>query len=294
MSDGDQAPPDVAGADALVEVADRVWVLPDRHRIPHVPNVGFVVGARSTLVVESGIGIANGERVLAIARELGGERPIFVTATHYHPEHGYGVQAFAGRSTIIYNAVQRDELREKQDLYTRKFSGLSPRLARALEGVEYIPPDVVYSDRAELDLGGVVAQLAHFGPAHTRGDQIVFLPASRVLWTGDLVEERFFCIMPDDDTDALRWIAALETLEALEPAVVVPGHGALGGRDLIATVRESLCAARDRVRELAASGATRGQIVASVEPELLERHPDWGNREWVARIVERMHAQLAG
>jgi len=294
MSEHDQAPPDVADAGALVEVADRVWVLPDLHRTPHVPNVGFVVGARSTLVVESGIGIANGERVLAIARQLGGERPIFVTATHYHPEHGYGVQAFAGRATIIYNAAQRDELREKQDFYTRKFSALSPRLERALDGVEYVPPDVVYSDRAELDLGGVVAALVHFGPAHTRGDQIVFLPEQRVLWTGDLVEERFFAIMPDDDTDALRWIAQLEALEALHPAVVVPGHGALGDRTLLVTVRESLCVARDRVGELAGAGRTREEIVAAVEPELLERHPDWGNRDWVARIVERMHEQLAG
>jgi glyoxylase-like metal-dependent hydrolase (beta-lactamase superfamily II) len=293
MSEPDQAPPDVADSRALIEVAERVWVLPDLHRTPHVPNVGIVVGSRRTLVIESGIGIANGERVLAIARELGGGRPIFVTATHYHPEHGYGVQAFAGHSTIIYNAAQRDELREKQDFYTQKFSALSPRLARALAGVEYVPPDVVYSEVAELDLGDLVAQLVHFGPAHTRGDQIVFLPGQRVLWTGDLVEERFFCIMPDDDTDALRWIEALAALVALDPAVVVPGHGALGDRGLIATVRDSLCVARDRVGELADAGRTRGEIVATVEHELLERHPDWGNREWVARIVERLHAQIA-
>ena len=150
----DLPPPDVLDASALVEVAAGVWVLPDRDRTPHVPNIGIVVGSRSTLVVESGIGIANGERVLAIARELGGARPIFVTATHFHPEHGYGVQAFAGQSTIVYNAAQRDELVEKQDFYTRKFSGLSPRLARALEGVHYVPPDIVYTGEAELDLGG--------------------------------------------------------------------------------------------------------------------------------------------
>ncbi len=291
--DDDLPPPDVLDASALVEVAAGVWVLPDRDRTPHVPNIGIVVGSRSTLVVESGIGIANGERVLAIARELGDTRPIFVTATHFHPEHGYGVQAFADQATVVYNAAQRDELRDKQDFYTRKFSGLSPRLAIALEGVRYVPPDIVYTGEAELDLGGKTARLIDVGPAHTRGDQIVFLPNERVLWTGDLVEERFFCIMPDPDTDALRWISVLDQLERLGPAVVVPGHGALGDERLIVTVRESLEHARERIRDLHRGGGSRAEITARVVPELLEAHPDWGNREWVGAIVEHLHAQLA-
>ena len=291
--DDDLPPPDVLDASALVEVAAGVWVLPDRDRTPHVPNIGIVVGSRSTLVVESGIGIANGERVLAIARELGGARPIFVTATHFHPEHGYGVQAFADQATVVYNAAQRDELRDKQDFYTRKFSGLSPRLAIALEGVRYVPPDIVYTGEAELDLGGKTARLIDVGPAHTRGDQIVFLPRERVLFTGDLVEERFFCIMPDPDTDALRWISVLEQLARLGPAVVVPGHGALGDERLIVTVRESLEYARERIRALHRGGGSRAEITARVVPELLEAHPDWGNREWVAAIVAQLHRRIA-
>jgi glyoxylase-like metal-dependent hydrolase (beta-lactamase superfamily II) len=286
-------PPDVLGADALLEVADGVWVLPDRDRTPHVPNVGIVVGSRSTLVIESGIGIANGERVLAIARELGGGRPLFVTASHFHPEHGYGVQAFAGAATIIYSEAQRDELIEKQDFYVRKFSGLSPRLERALRGVHYVPPDIVYPDSAELDLGGVTARLEHVGPAHTRGDQTVYLAEQRILWTGDLVEERFFAIMPDGDTDALRWIVTLERLERLDPAVVVPGHGALGGGELITTVKRSLIDARDRVTALHEDGCELAEIVEAVAGELLAAHPDWGNREWVEPIVEHLHRQLA-
>jgi glyoxylase-like metal-dependent hydrolase (beta-lactamase superfamily II) len=292
--EADLPPPDVLDADALVEVAEGVWVLPDRDRTPHVPNIGIVVGSRSTLVVESGIGIANGERVLAIARELGGGRPLLVTASHFHPEHGYGVQAFEGVATIIYNEAQRDELLEKQDFYVRKFSGLSPRLEQALRGVRYVAPDIVYAERAELDLGGVTVHLAHAGPAHTRGDQTVFLPAQRILWTGDLVEERFFAIMPDADTDALRWIGTLEELEALEPAVVVPGHGAIGDGELIATVRRSLIDARDRVAAMHFAGRPLAEIVAELTPELLAEHPDWGNREWVQPIVERFHAQIAG
>ena len=286
---GELPPPDVLGADALTELADGVWVLPDRDRTPHVPNVGIVVGSRRALVIESGIGIANGERVLAIARELAGKRPLFVTATHFHPEHGYGVQAFEGAATILYNEAQRDELREKQDFYVRKFSALSPRLELALRGVRYVAPDVVYSQRAELDLGGVTVRLEHAGPAHTRGDQTVFLPQARILWTGDLVEERFFAIMPDGDTDAPRWISVLERLERLRPAAVVPGHGAIGDGALIGAVKESLSFTAERTATLRGAGRSLEQTVTELSAQLLARHPDWGNREWAEPMVARFY-----
>ena len=288
----DQRPPDVLDASALVELADGVWVLPDRDRVPHVPNIGIVVGERSTLIVESGIGIANGERVLEIVRGLSSSQRLYATATHFHPEHGYGVQALVDHATVIYNEPQRDELIEKQDIFTKRFSAFTEHLEQALRGVEYVPPDIVYSDRAVLDLGGITAELLHYGPAHTRGDQVIWLPHERILWTGDLVEERFFCIMPDGDTKANRWIVQLEQMEALDPLVVVPGHGALGDVSLITTVKQSLIDIRDEVAALHADGQSLEQMVDRIEPATLARYRDWGNREWVGRIVERFHREL--
>ncbi|HEX3804785.1 MAG TPA: MBL fold metallo-hydrolase [Solirubrobacteraceae bacterium] len=288
----DQRPPTVLGASALVEVAPDVWILPDRDRVPHVPNIGIVVGSRSALIVESGTGIANGRRVLDIVRQKWGDRRLFATATHFHPEHGYGVQALVDVATIIYNEAQRDELKEKQDIFTRRFSGFTAHLAEALRGAEYVPPDIVYSDRAEIDLGGRVVQLHHFGPAHTRGDQVVFLPEEKVLFAGDLVEERFFCIMPDSDTRPSRWVSQLERMRDWNPKVVVPGHGALGGPEEIDVVLTSLVYIRDTVREMHATGAPLEVITARIEPETLARYPDWGNRDWVGRIVAQFHVEL--
>ncbi len=285
-------PPDVAGPDALVEVADGVWILPDLHRTPLVPNIGIIVGTRSALVVESGAGIANGRRVLELVEDLARGRRLFITATHFHPEHGYGVQAFADVATIVYNRVQRDELHEKQRQWADYFSTFSPQIAKALEGVEYVPADVVYGDSAELDLGSRIVELHHYGPAHTRGDQVIVVPGEEILFTGDLVEERFFAIMPDEDTRANEWVARLEQLERLPVRVVVPGHGALGDAGLVTTARECLVAVRDRVAELHRAGNSMDEIVATVEPETLARYEDWDNRDWVGTIARYFHAEL--
>jgi glyoxylase-like metal-dependent hydrolase (beta-lactamase superfamily II) len=175
------------------EVAPGVFVIPDR-RTPLVPNIGVIVGERAALVIDTGMGPRNGAIVRDVARELAGERPLFLTLTHFHPEHGYGAQAFRD-ATIIYNRAQYEELRDKGLAYLQMFRGLGEGVTAQLEGVELVSPHVAYA-AADLDLGGKVVQLRTWGPAHTRGDQAVLLPAESALFTGDLVENRFFPIFP--------------------------------------------------------------------------------------------------
>src|SRR5262249_3825913 len=148
---------------------------------------------------------------------------------------------------------------QKGRAYLDMFRGFGPAVAEQLEGVELVPPDEVYDDQATLDLGGVTVKLHFFGQAHTLGDQVVFMPKQRVLFTGDLVETRFFPIFPwfppdDCDVSGQRWIDVLARLQSLEPEVVVPGHGEVGGPELIHEVRDYLEDVRTRV---AASGDNR-------------------------------------
>src|SRR5689334_8722075 len=87
-----------------VEIAAGVFVLPDG-RVPLVPNIGIIVGERAALVVDSGLGPKSGAIAYEAAKKLAGERPIFLTLTHFHPEHGFGAQAFR-EATILYNRSQ--------------------------------------------------------------------------------------------------------------------------------------------------------------------------------------------
>src|ERR671937_609759 len=238
MSDQVQAaPPPLIPEVPPQLVAERVWVFTDE-RINLVPNIGVVVGDDAALVVDTGMGRRNGERLLERVRELT-DKPLLLTLTHFHPEHGWGAQAFAGAAVIVYNRVQREELEER----------FGPEIAELLADVELVRPHIVYEDAAELDLGGVTVQLSYHEPAHTRGDQLILLPSERVLFAGDLVENRFFPILPDEDAHGSKWIALLERMQALEPAIVVPGHGEVGGAALIEEVRAYLDYVRSRVEE---------------------------------------------
>src|SRR5258707_4405700 len=109
MSEPQAQPAPTVDVDAIREIADGVFVIPD-HRVPLVPNIGIIVGTQSALVVDTGMGPSNGERVLAAARRLAGGKRLFLTLSHFHPEHGYGGQAFRGEATILFNRAHRDAL----------------------------------------------------------------------------------------------------------------------------------------------------------------------------------------
>jgi glyoxylase-like metal-dependent hydrolase (beta-lactamase superfamily II) len=278
-------PPPVVEKDPR-EVADGVYVIPDG-RVPLVPNVGIVVGDRAALVIDTGMGPRNGATVRSHADRLAAGRQMFLTLTHFHPEHGYGAQAFAGDAVTVYNRAQLDELRAKGAGYVELFKTFGAPVAAELEGVELVEPEIVYDGTAELELGGSRALLRDWGRAHTLGDQTVFLPEQRVLFTGDLVEERCFAIFPwfppdDVDVDGHRWIEVLEELERLDPAIVVPGHGNVGGPELIATAREYLELLRDETARLADEGATEDDLAAELDRSLRALHPDWAQPEWIA------------
>ncbi|NUW35684.1 MBL fold metallo-hydrolase [Nonomuraea sp. SMC257] len=297
-TDPSRGAPDVSSGPAPivrgepVQVADGVHVIPDQ-RVELVPNVGIVVGEEAALVIDTGMGPANGAYVLEQARRLAGERRLYLTVTHFHPEHGFGAQAFKGAATIVYNRGQRDELRRKGSGYLGMFRGLGPNIAGALEGVELVEPDLVYDGEAELDLGGRTAVLRTVGPAHTASDQVVLID-DRVLFGGDLFETRIFPITPyfpphDTDVAPERWIGVLDQLIALGPEIVVPGHGEVSDVSLIRDVRDFLVYVRDEAGRLREAGLSADAVAATIDQDARIRWSTWERPEWISSAARAFY-----
>jgi glyoxylase-like metal-dependent hydrolase (beta-lactamase superfamily II) len=274
------------------EIAPGVIMLPDQH-IDLVPDIGIVIGTDAVLVVDCGMGIENGKRVLHKAREVAGEKPLLLTSTHFHPEHAFGAQAFKGQATIITNTTQANELREKGAFYLALFRDLGPEIRELLEDVEVVMPDETYEGERVIDLGGkrvVLRELA----GHTRGDQIIFLPDAQVLFTGDLVENRLFPIFPDQDAHGKQWIEALGHMIRLAPVTVVPGHGEVGTVNLLQEFQDYLIFVREEVGRR----ANQGQALELIEQEgtriIKERYPQWGNDRWIPFEIRSFYAEVTG
>jgi glyoxylase-like metal-dependent hydrolase (beta-lactamase superfamily II) len=286
MTETATPPAPIVDASSPRQIASGVFVIED-HRIPLVPNIGIVLGSHSALVVDCGMGRANGEAVLAAARKLAGERKLYLTITHFHPEHGYGAVPFKGVAEIVYNRAQAAELAAKGEPYLGMFKGMGPAVAAALENTSLVEADTLY-DGAEhaIDLGGRTVLLKTWGKAHTQADQVVFLPEEKILFTGDLAEEKTFPIFPwfpphDMDINAANWVKALDDCIGLSPVIVVPGHGDLSGPDILTGVRNYIGDVGTRVASAKAAGKSGDEMVEGLAAEIKATHPDWYFPEWI-------------
>ncbi|KOV82998.1 MBL fold metallo-hydrolase [Nocardia sp. NRRL S-836] len=280
----------VVRVEGAVEIARDLLVVPNE-RVGLVPNIGVIGGTEAVLVVDTGLGVENATKVLAFASEVARGRRIYLTTTHFHPEHAFGAQVFAGEATYLVNRAQALDLERKGAGYLEMFRGLADVVARRLEGVEVPVPDVVH-DSYDLDLGGRVVRLRATGRGHTLGDQVVEVPDAGVLFTGDLAETGQFAIFPwfpphDTDVSGLAWIGVLDRLIGTRPSVVVPGHGGIGGPEVLADVRSYLAELRDETWRRRGS-----ELVAQeVREVLVARHPEWEGREWIAPGVACLCAE---
>lgn len=195
---------------------------------------------------------------------------------------------FKRDARIYYNSAQRDYFARSGAVLLDGFRAgvLPPGQKHLLDGVVITPPDKTYDGAsATLDLGGRRVEFRTWGTAHSPGDQIIYLPEERIVFAGDLLEERMFPIVPlfppmitADDMDVARWEVALADILRMQPRLIVPGHGNLGGTEIATDVLGYFKEVRALVQ--AAGGPGNG-----LEERIRARYPTWENSQFIATAV---------
>ncbi len=272
--------------DNLKQVSEHVYVMEG------FPNVAFVVGSRATLVVDTGLGKRNGETVMRAEQKLAKGPILYLTTTHYHSEHTTGEQAFPASTIIIRNSAQQEEMDKNVAAHIEVFKKMSAQNLDLLLDVKFRLPDVVYDREAKIDLGGVTARLFWIGPAHTKGDELIYVEEERVLIPGDIVQKGIFPIMPNADASVKGWLSILDNVEALHPKFIVPDHGAaIVDASQIGVERAYLIALQARSLDLKKQGVSADDAGKTITAELKAKYPDWPNPNNVAGEVARVYEQ---
>src|ERR1700722_19657271 len=160
------------------------------------PNVAIVVGNRATLVVDTGLGPRNGATVVRVANKLSSNPKLFLTTTHFHPEHAGGEPAFPANTILIRDSMQQEEMEQHGAEMLDVFRKSSAQNAELLAGVKLRTPDILFDSETKIDLGGVTARLMWLGPAHTKGDELIFIEPDSALISGDIVQSKLVPAIP--------------------------------------------------------------------------------------------------
>jgi len=291
-STGRGAPPPapLVRENATLKLTDHVWAIPD-FNVGLVPNVGIVVGSKSTLVVDTGLGPRNGNVIVREVKKVSANADVYVVTTHYHPEHSLGAAAFKG-AKLLMTRLQLQDMTELGKQIQDAFAGRSPLTAELLNGVPYPTPDILFDRDYPLDLGGVHARLMWRGPAamHTRGDTMIFVEEDRVLFTGDVVMSQRF-LAAQNTSSITTWLSTLDELASLKPAKVVPSHGSIGDATLIARDRAFLQTVQERVGDLKRAGKSSDEAAAAVVADIAPKYPEWGNPSGAAAVARAAYAE---
>ena len=267
-------------------ISDHVWA------IMGFPNIAIVVGNHATLVVDTGLGPKNGATVARVAARLAPNNPkLFLTTTHFHPEHAAGEPGFPPGTILIRNAVQQQEMEKHGQEMIDMFSQRSPQNKELLAGVVLRPPDVIFDQEATIDLGGVTARLLWFGGAHTKGDELTFVEPDRTLISGDVVQNKTMPNIFGDGGTPAGWLAVLGKVAALNATQVLPDHSAPGDGSLVAAEMTLISEIRTRALALKRQGISPDDAGKQVSADLKTQHPDWPNTN-AAGFVKSVYAEL--
>ncbi len=200
------------------------------------PNSGVIIGDRFIMVSDATATPALAQDLIARIRGVS-DLPIkYVLLTHYHAVRVLGAYAYAaeGATEIIASQGTLELIKERGEQDMKSEMERFPRLFRGADTVPGLTwPTMVIGGgspvkgevpgKLSVNLGGVVVQIWHPGPGHTRGDTIAWVEEEKVLFSGDLVE--YEAGVYTGDAQLAEWPATLEALRALKAEAIVPGRG---------------------------------------------------------------------
>ncbi len=242
------------------------------------PNTGIVIGEDAVLVVDTQ---ATPKMAADVIRRIRGvtDKPVkHVVLSHYHAVRVLGASAY-GAENIIASRGTYDLIVERGQ---QDFESELGRFPRLFAGVDSVPgltwPNIVFDERLTLYLGDLEVQILHLGRGHTKGDTVVWLPATRVLFSGDLVE--FGATPYTGDAYHEAWPGTLDRLLELEPECLVPGRGdaltnAADCRAAIEGTRNFLEEMYSSVKQGRAKGLSLGECYAQTYARLAPQYGQW-------------------
>lgn len=311
----------------LIEIGDGLWAYLMTPGTWGFSNAGLIVDGDQSLLVDTLFDSAHTREMLdRMRRATPAARSIgTVVNTHANGDHCWG-NAQVPNAEIVSSSAAAEEMLEltprQLTMLTRaadaavRLGGVARGLGRLcaalgidkvawlieaapfatatlrdfdFSGIELKLPTTTFEGRLELRVGDVEVQLIEVGPAHTRGDVIVYLPRSGTVFTGDILFADAHPVVWEGPV--ANWIAACNTVLALEPDTVVPGHGPLADVDSVRRQLAYLEYMWAEARRRFDAGMTVGEAARDIP---IDDFDGWLDAERVYVAVHTLYRDFVG
>ena len=246
--------------DETKQIADGVWFREGDLKKGHCNNT--IIEMKDYLIIIDANFPSGAELVIAEARKIS-KKPIkYVFDTHHHGDHAYGnpIWTKLGATTIGHIGVV-NEMKDREPKRWLAAATERPDVAKLnLKTAE--PPQITFDKKPyEITDGKRKVEFHHLGWAHTKGDGFAWLPAEKILCTGDAVVNGAYNYTADGNIG--NWPKVIEAAQKFNPTTILPGHGPYGGPEILVGQRAFLMELRKAVETAQKSGKRLEDLVTT-------------------------------
>ncbi len=238
-------------------------------------NAAFITTKEGVIVIDTRGSKQEASQVLKAIRKMTNQPVVYVVNSHFHKENISGNGVFKSARTLI----------------AQKRAQAMTVLEAEREKRKVTPANLAFEKKLELKLGKYHLKLIHPGPAHTDGDLYIYIPKWRILITGGLVFNRIIPFLGDSNIES--WIHALVEMENLDAEVIVPGHGAVGGKPLVTQMKHYLMELKRFVSDALDDRKNLPDTITLVKEKLKKKYSGWKHFERIDENIVRAYVEYS-
>ena len=249
-------------------------------------NAGVIIGPDHLLAIDALGPPIHAKAFRSEAMKAFGKPFGRVINTHHHRDHTNGNCFFTGADIVAHEYCREATI--AQGIPPRPYED-RPQWQEGMNELRLTPATTTFTGTTSYRYGDLDVQLISLGPAHTWGDVVVYLPARRILFAGDIA---FYYVTPPAHNGRITsWIDAIDRIMAMDVDVIVPGHGPVGTRKELAETRAYLEMMVREVRPRYEAKMSAGAAAADID---MGRFAAWTNPERSAWNAVRLYSEFDG
>jgi glyoxylase-like metal-dependent hydrolase (beta-lactamase superfamily II) len=152
-------------------------------------------------------------------------------------------------------------------------------------------PDITFSERMTLELGGKTVELLYVGRNHSNNMIVMHFPAERAVFAVDFIPVKAVAFRDLPDAYIPEWMESIKRVEAIDFDILVPGHGALGTKADATAYREYMEDLYDAVLQATREGKSVDEMKQTIR---LDKYKDWFRYdEYLPLNIEGMYNHIS-
>jgi cyclase len=254
-------------------------------------NVSIIQTREGVVMIDTGQTPVDSLAAMGIVEKLSSQPVRFVIHTEPHDDHTNGDFVFSPPAIVVAHAGAAESMRKTNTVErNQKLAGEYPGMGEAMKGYRQVLPHIEFQQKMTLNLGERTLELIYLRNVHSEADTAIWLPRERVLWAAAAVgvkrypNIRPFLTIPDI-------LASIKLMRALNPEVVIAGHGAPGTTKIFDEMERYYGLLLERVGKMAREGKTLESIKAEIK---MPEFDDWAGKERFPNNVDAAWRAVKG